>query len=392
MGYAYRRGREEMGFHLPQEIITDILSRLPAKSVGRCKCVSKVWLNFVSDPLFLKLHLKRSKGNSEHKIVIATFNGFFLTIGSADRVLEGTPEGNQTIVLRHPLLETQVNIIFILGSHDGLLLVRQVNIISVWNPTTGEYISVPCENVHSGSCDMRFPIYGFGYDESTDDYKVVSLATINKSYSEVCIYSLRNNSWRTIRENVPFFSFDGLKMPRFYGILINGALHWRLRSFSRSTDFESIFSFNLRNEMFQEIPLPKINQGWFEIGDLGGCLCVSWHHGTGVDVWARENTWTKLFSTRDLTIKVPHFRMKLLHGRKNGKILLEIDSSLLYMVDTRHKTVETHEISNPSVFLPPLRISGMRPRYPLFASFETETYVPSLVSVNAGYGSGQKHE
>ncbi|KAG5548844.1 hypothetical protein RHGRI_014261 [Rhododendron griersonianum] len=45
---------------LPNDIMSDILSRLPLKSLFRCKRVCKVWRNIILEPNFAELHLSRS--------------------------------------------------------------------------------------------------------------------------------------------------------------------------------------------------------------------------------------------------------------------------------------------------------------------------------------------
>ncbi|WRX22466.1 F-box domain - like 10 [Theobroma cacao] len=46
--------------HIPDEIVYDILSFLPAKSLQRFKLVSKPWGSLISDPNFAELHLHRA--------------------------------------------------------------------------------------------------------------------------------------------------------------------------------------------------------------------------------------------------------------------------------------------------------------------------------------------
>ncbi|OMO70990.1 hypothetical protein CCACVL1_18526 [Corchorus capsularis] len=48
---------------LPQDIIANILSRLPAKHVTQLKCVSKPWHSLISDPQFAKLHAATQSDN-----------------------------------------------------------------------------------------------------------------------------------------------------------------------------------------------------------------------------------------------------------------------------------------------------------------------------------------
>uniref|UniRef100_A0A6N2NFF7 F-box domain-containing protein n=1 Tax=Salix viminalis TaxID=40686 RepID=A0A6N2NFF7_SALVM len=53
---------------IPEDVILDILSRLPAKSVVRFRRVSRTWCSFTHDPFFASLHhdrsITRDKGNA----------------------------------------------------------------------------------------------------------------------------------------------------------------------------------------------------------------------------------------------------------------------------------------------------------------------------------------
>ena len=43
-------GRSTSGGHLPDELVVEILARLPAKSLCRFKCVSRSWRRLICDP------------------------------------------------------------------------------------------------------------------------------------------------------------------------------------------------------------------------------------------------------------------------------------------------------------------------------------------------------
>ncbi|KAJ6866144.1 hypothetical protein NC652_037636 [Populus alba x Populus x berolinensis] len=59
---------------LPQDIINDVLTYLPFKSLIRFKCVCKLWRSSISDPKFVKSHLKRAKevNSSCHRLLLST--------------------------------------------------------------------------------------------------------------------------------------------------------------------------------------------------------------------------------------------------------------------------------------------------------------------------------
>ncbi|KAK4357342.1 hypothetical protein RND71_022952 [Anisodus tanguticus] len=67
-------------------------------------------------------------------------------------------------------------------------------------------------------------MYGFGYDELHDDYKVMvicnNLSHDGSHFIEVNIYSLKSDSWRITCED-----WSGV-LPTRWGTLVNGKLHW----------------------------------------------------------------------------------------------------------------------------------------------------------------------
>ncbi|KAF5797156.1 putative F-box domain-containing protein [Helianthus annuus] len=55
---------------LPLSLIeSNILPRLPAKSVGRCMCVCKQWKSFLSTPMFARMHLRHVTINDYNDVV-----------------------------------------------------------------------------------------------------------------------------------------------------------------------------------------------------------------------------------------------------------------------------------------------------------------------------------
>ncbi|XP_071728094.1 F-box/kelch-repeat protein At3g06240-like [Rutidosis leptorrhynchoides] len=190
----------------------------------------------------------------------------------------------------------------ILGSCNGLLLViDKHHNLYLANPTTRKTLKV----LAGISNDET---YRFGYDSSTDDYKVISISHMGISDSDldtksVRVYRLRNNSWNLL----PNFSYKcDLYCPG--ELLLNNNLHWVVRS-RRLT--MTIATFSLASEQIHEIDFPdSINyiQGFrvtcSQLCSIDGKVVPVFCVGLSVpeyvyELWVMDeygvpNSWTKL--------------------------------------------------------------------------------------------------
>ncbi|CAL9216866.1 unnamed protein product, partial [Arabidopsis halleri] len=74
-------GGENSGY-IPIDLIPEILSRLPAKSVGRFRCVSKLWGSILTSQDFTELFLTRSSTRPRLLLVLQRANGELLFFSS----------------------------------------------------------------------------------------------------------------------------------------------------------------------------------------------------------------------------------------------------------------------------------------------------------------------
>ncbi|MCD9640327.1 hypothetical protein HAX54_025603, partial [Datura stramonium] len=105
------------------------------------------------------------------------------------------------------------------GSVNGLIcLVNEAKELYQWNPTIRKYKKLPDFRTQSSGF-----IYGFGYDNIHDDYKVVQIYTISRrlrNFQEISVYSLKNDSWQMI--DCPQNGARLISSGKF----VNGKLHW----------------------------------------------------------------------------------------------------------------------------------------------------------------------
>ncbi|XP_026429333.1 F-box/kelch-repeat protein At3g06240-like [Papaver somniferum] len=272
----------------------------------------------------------------------------------------------------------------LLGSCYGLVCLRPTepgyeDSICLWNPSTKECKKVPDSPNHFSSFSegIEIVLCGLGYDDKTNDFKVLRVAEVdsraecfedsnNFSETEVCtirpgsdqievstrrsqsvfeIYSLRSNSWK--RCQITPYYFPGELKP---GVMVNGALHWW--AIKRNDDYEAVIYFDFSDEVFKEVAKlegPMLHDGEvvdseFEnnnVGVLGGCLCVLHKTFDQVDVWVMQEygvkeSWTKRFTiTQDSIIETSALR--LISDFEDGSILFSTDDSLVYYDPNRKR-------------------------------------------------------
>ncbi|KAJ4980632.1 hypothetical protein NE237_031469 [Protea cynaroides] len=366
---------------LPEVLIVDILSCLPVKSLLRFRCVCKHWYALITDPAFVKTHLSRSLvSNSNLSIIFRNpishnlnfrefrFNEFNIYPDDLDAF-----EQQAVAELNYPFKRPHY-LSYIVGSCNGLLCIyNSKEEILLWNPSTRRHHKLPFTHIEYGSNI----VCGFGHDPTTDDYKIVRIVQLHHALeSKVKVYSLNTNSWRRI-ENMPFF----LSYPNSPMLLANSALHWFAnREMRRNTTSRFIVSFNLQYEEYREVPLPDFveNNVHMKLGVLGGQLCLLCAFiGVHVEVWLMKDYgvrdyWEKQFSIEQPWVMGNLYYLKPICYSKNGGVILQLmDSNELVLYDPRKGMARN------------LRIHGV-PDY-----FQTETFVGSLVPVNAKDGTEQ---
>lgn len=217
--------------YLPEDMIVDILFLLPLKSLLRFKCVSKRWRSFISSKPFIETRLKHSITDPDlsHHHLIMNHRLYRLSVWLCSlRCAFDEPAQDDYQRLR--LIYDEQNGYGscehkILGSCNGLILIAvdKANLLVIWNPATRKANTILPSPIQK----VEFPYrdkYSMGYDESTDDYKVVRtyLEDRRTSCTETHIYNSRTCSWKKIESSryaISSYSY-------YPGAFVNGRLHW----------------------------------------------------------------------------------------------------------------------------------------------------------------------
>ncbi|GKC34372.1 F-box protein CPR1-like protein, partial [Tanacetum coccineum] len=224
------------------DVVEEILVKLDVEDLLRCKTVCKSWYSLISSNLFVKFHLKH------------------LCKTRIRLLLEKDPT-------RPKLLLACI----IVGSSNGLVCVSDdIAQFLVTNPSTREVKKLQSLPYNDRGKSCR----GFGYDSSTDDYKVVVGTNEGLHHVRFQVLTLKSNIWKFIGE------LNYISRARFgSGLLYNEALHWFMADPNNNNKIV-ILSFDLSHESFKEIPQPddtKYLCDDFEFHRLGifeECLCI----------------------------------------------------------------------------------------------------------------------
>ncbi|XP_050382001.1 F-box/kelch-repeat protein At3g23880-like [Argentina anserina] len=317
---------------LPEEMITQILLRLPIKSILKFTSVCKSWNSLIKDSPFIKDHLKLTSNR-------ITRDGPLLLLRHCPR--EPNVEqyslhfNNDTFdeYSKPQLPSKSFNECFrIVGSCNGLILLSddyltETNTFILWNPSIRKSMTlhkphIPDTQYHTG--------YGFGFDAKRDDYKILQLLYEghNSAGLEVAVYSLNSGSWKSSTAAPPKYE---IAKTMWSQVFVNDFIHFIGYSKMGEAYCNVVLGFDVSEEVFHEMKLPKDLTSVVPnmiMSVTGKTLAVQHYDGIRkcCNVWVMREygvveSWTKQFTIDFLT---PNFRVtKVLGSMKNGEFLLE---------------------------------------------------------------------
>ncbi|KAL4591184.1 hypothetical protein LXL04_004136 [Taraxacum kok-saghyz] len=295
--------------YIPPDILDHILIRLNVVDLIRCKAVSKSWNAFISDSCFIKAHIHHSY-NTDLKNDEIGHRRIVMSVYATYYMYEQFDVDDEYVDFHHCHL---------LGSSNGLVCVSPGRTeILVINPSTREVKKLTKPQIpETGTLS-----WGFGYDSSTNDYKVALGFKSGENCTSFQVFSLRSNIWKNIGEvNYVFIS-------RF-GVLCQGYLHWV--SCDTSSGKNVIHSFHMSTEKFLEVPQPNDvgyqtrfgHDSWMRLGNMEGCLCVFRYPELSDDLWVMKEynvmSWEMFDCSRGIKNDALHGINRLLNYVPNKR-------------------------------------------------------------------------
>ncbi|XP_071687395.1 F-box/kelch-repeat protein At3g06240-like [Rutidosis leptorrhynchoides] len=215
---------------ISMDVVEEVLARLDVRDVLRYKSVCKSWYNLISSIYFVKAHLKHSyNSNRQYGYLRIRLDANFSKI----------PHDYEWCSFKT------------VGSFNGLVCICSNNgLFLVINPSTREVRNLPMMAYN----DRRKLCWGFGYDSSTDDYKVVVGFNGSKHHIRFQVFSLKSTKWKIIGDDYYYLTYNTKTNDPICGFLHAGALHWFM--YDTKKNKRVIFSFDLSLEKLKEIPQP----------------------------------------------------------------------------------------------------------------------------------------
>ncbi|CAH9107653.1 unnamed protein product [Cuscuta epithymum] len=372
----------ENAHHLPESMITEILSWLQVKELLQYKSVCKSWYSIISSSNFISQHLRNYCNNSNN----VDGGGCLLVqryvsqneIVLFELLLDGTPRVLAVEELhRMPMYRSFIN-----GPCNGIYYLYQYSSgqRALWNPTINELKVLPEITFEPSIATFaNYEVCGFGLNPgTTDEFKVVVIKDRWRTSDDndhddegsfatqlpqtVMVYSSRTNSWKYCGDLAKCYY---LEMNNCY-IYVNGCCYWYAKAEVKEMD-EVIISFDMANNAFKEMDVPGYAQPSSRcLGVYDDSIAFYSLHGREkvFELWTWDDgcCWTKKLTVgpgpfSDVSGPVGQW--------KNNKVILRSDRNRLLLFDP-----ESKEVIDLVGFLRNANYEGVF------------TYMESLVSIN----------
>ncbi|KAL3645394.1 hypothetical protein CASFOL_010574 [Castilleja foliolosa] len=324
---------------LPSNILSDILSRLPIKTLFVCKSVCKAFLDVTtSNPHFNSLHAPYTT-----QCLAIQFEYYSMTsIHLVDSELDTSFNVGENVKLKKPMFQIPKfpprhlkNYRPIVGDENKFILVNSCN---------GEYVTIlELDKYNRHYTTMG---YWFGFSPEENLYKVLRIfgtANVNGMPYEIGfspekwaqVYTVGSSSWRLLEEKP---NSDYIISWKSASAILNGTVCWLCEDGYYESEF--IVYFDFHTEKFGEFPAPVGSVVHFRARAL-----------VSLEEFGCRESWTKEFSIDMESImgRYRHNPLRPLQILGDGKILMIRDYCVLVKFDPETKDFRFLEINSACI-------------------------------------------
>ncbi|XP_050210499.1 F-box/kelch-repeat protein At3g23880-like [Mercurialis annua] len=318
-----------MSDYFSEELVVEILKRLPVKSLLKFTSVCKSWYSLITNPNFISLHLAHTTHANKSYISSYYPSESYAYYRKQEFVLHSDIDSFSEFEKLELSSFYMCNSYFeIVGSCNGLVCLSDEinNRLILWNPAIREFITISLK----GYCD-QFAIIGFGFDSKNNAYKIVKISNdLGDGQPLVEIFELSSNAWKTILVKNLDYSICNSGSCTY----LNGAAHWFALKYNVWEI--TIALFDLSNEAFEELRLPEALADLMDTKLVTLTVCrqslaliyyEDWpgYYCVKCSIWVMKKygvplSWTKLFN---LDVENYGNFFKVLNFQRNGEILIQ---------------------------------------------------------------------
>ncbi|PIA30017.1 hypothetical protein AQUCO_05700015v1 [Aquilegia coerulea] len=290
--------------------------------LSRCRFVNKDWKNLFTDPIFIELCNSRINKNEPIFLVLCqTSIG-----GLSELYLVNNENHDSKLTAMKFFLHAQLpkGKIQIIGSCNGLICLWCSGYFYICNPLIGEIFKLPKATIVDSLPRKEYynnsylGSTGFGFDASTNTYKVVHTSGFRDSHrlfqTGVEIYTLGSGTWRKINE-----AWFYVSRYTHQTVFVHGALHWEICFGQANFENCQIVAIDIEAETFRALKIPTLTS-------LGERLSLVEKANDQTIVWimhdyGNQESWTKEYIVDRELLEPLHISLKLLQMVKNDRIL-----------------------------------------------------------------------
>ncbi|CAA7048047.1 unnamed protein product [Microthlaspi erraticum] len=327
---------------IPTELLREILSRLPTKSIARFHCVSKQWESLFDHAYFRELFLTRSFSDHPRILFVIEKEGLWSIFSVPQRLRPyEKPSSLSSLVvssefhMKFPPENMRIDAgrggRFAFGYASGLMYFSGMRIKEedyrrmpvICNPKTGRYGTLPSFIKYWYTVVHSF----FGFDPIDKQFKVLAMEyPFRHNHHKIMTLAPGETTWRRIK-----CSFKHEKVSE--GICVNGVLYYLGETCEDKVDDEDEYEkfvlvcFDVRSEEFKFIYLERFCELINYMGKLGVIHYDYVDDAMELLVWVLEDFEKQKWSKYEYTLKDDKFlpyHVSIVGVSATGEIVLSM--------------------------------------------------------------------
>ncbi|KAK7308425.1 hypothetical protein VNO77_42030 [Canavalia gladiata] len=298
-----------MALGIGKDLETEILVRLPAKSVMRFKCVKRSWNALFKTPTFVTRHKHMRSGTQERLIMFHSNQrhsfGLSVSLPSCVGYPPQDSERHQQFINpftdEFPCLWTRLLCYDYINGILCLLVANGFNgnaQLILWNPCTREVKLFPLPPIDPS--EYIALLFGVWVDPNTNDFKAVKiLVDTHNSVFPAKVYNLNTNSCTVLNDpSLPAFIAPTPSLSR-HRALVGAVYHWIIGYYK---NIHEILCFSFRHNRFSILEVPKAVfsfSEFFDIAEVNGSFAyvVQYSNPFRLGIWVKyQHNWTKKYN------------------------------------------------------------------------------------------------